>query len=156
MSRLPAQPAGEERAGLPGDNEEAMTKPARGLILRAEAPDLRPLPVFTYGTLLETTFLGQLVEHPVASEPAQLNGYRIEILAAFQWPVLVAAQGESVAGRIYRGLDGRDLERIDAYEGVAEGLYERVEVEVDVEVGGEARCQPAFVYLPTARTLARG
>ncbi len=154
MSRLPAQPAGEERAGLPGDNEEAMTKPARGLILRAEAPDLRPLPIFAYGTLLDATFLVRLVEHPVPSEPASLVGYRVETLVRFDWPVLVAAPGEVVVGRIHRGFDGRDLERIDAYEGVAEGLYERVEVEVWT-CGGE-RQEAAFVYLPTARTLARG
>jgi len=137
-----------------GHNERAMTNPARGLILRAEAPDLRPLPVFAYGTLLDTTFLVQLVEHPVPSEPARLDGYRVETLARFGWPVLVAAQGAVVEGRINRGLDGRDLERIDAYEGVAEGLYERVEVEVWT-FGGE-REEAAFVYLPTARTLARG
>jgi len=131
-----------------------MTKPARGLILRSEAPDLRPLPVFTYGSLLDATFLERLVEHPVAGEPAELPGYRVETLASFDWPVLVASPDTSVAGRIYRGLDGRDLERVDAYEGVAEGLYERVEVEVLIE-GGE-RSLPAFVYLPTPRTLARG
>ncbi len=131
-----------------------MTNPARGLILRTEAPDLRPLPVFAYGTLLDTTFLVQLVEHPVPSEPARLDGYRVETLARFDWPVLVAAQDAVVEGRINRGLDGRDLERIDAYEGVAEGLYERVEVEVWT-CSGE-REEAAFVYLPTARTLARG
>jgi gamma-glutamylcyclotransferase (GGCT)/AIG2-like uncharacterized protein YtfP len=131
-----------------------MTKPARGLILRAEAPDLRPLPVFAYGTLLEAAFLERLVEHSVPCEEARLEGFRVETLPRFDWPVLVAAEGEGVSGRIYRGLDGRDLERIDAYEGVAEGLYERIEVEV--RVGGADRRQPAFVYLPTARTLARG
>ncbi len=131
-----------------------MSEPARGLILRSEAPDLRPLPVFAYGSLLEPAFLERLVEHPVASEPARLYGYCVEILSTFQWPILVAKHGELVAGRIHRGLDGRDLERIDAYEGVAEGLYERVEVEV--RAGSGEVLQPAFVYLPTARTLARG
>lgn len=129
-----------------------MSDGQRGLIPAAEAADLRPLPLFAYGTLLDAEFLGHLLERPVAAEPARLEGYRVEILAGFDWPVLVAEEGGTVEGRLYAGLGPVDLERLDAYEGVGEGLYRRVEVVAEaVRIGRVA----AWVYLPTERTLRR-
>ncbi len=117
----------------------------------AEVPDLRPLPVFTYGTLLDERFVANLLERPIPFEPAHLAGYRVEILPRFRWPVLVPTEGSVVEGRLYRGVGPMDLERLDAYEGVGDGLYRRVEVIV-APPGRDA--EPAWVYLPTERTLS--
>lgn len=113
----------------------------------------RALPLFVYGTLLDERFVGHLLEHPVASEPAELRGFRIAELPAFQWPVLVAVDGAVASGSLYRDLSLEDLRRLDLYEGVAEGLYIRLEVEVETGRGGR---EAAWAYLPSDRTLVRG
>ncbi len=115
----------------------------------------RRLPVFAYGSLLDEEFLANLLGHPVPSDPAVLDGFTVETLAAFDWPVLVHADGGTVAGRLYRDLDGEDLRRLDAYEGVEEGLYVRVAVPVRTS-SQAADEETAYVYLPTERTLTRG
>jgi len=127
---------------------------ARGLLPAAPGVDPgggSPLPLFTYGSLLDAEFLGRLLEHPVASEPASLRGWAVATLDRLEWPVLVAEPGSVVEGRLYRGLDADDWRRIDAYEGVGEGLYQRATAAVTTTGGSE----PAAVYLPTGRTLER-
>ncbi len=127
---------------------------ARGLLPASPGVDPgggSPLPLFTYGSLLDTAFLERLLEHPVASEPASLRGWAVATLDRLAWPVLVRQAGSVVEGRLYRGLDADDWRRTDAYEGVAEGLYQRATVEVRTTGGSE----PAAVYVPTGRTLQR-
>lgn len=126
----------------------------RGLLPAAPGVDPgggSPLPLFTYGSLLDARFLERLVEHPVASEPASLQGWAVATLERLAWPVLVREAGSVVEGRLYRGLDAGDWRRVDAYEGVGERLYQRATVEVTTARGPE----PAAVYLPTGRTLER-
>ena len=109
--------------------------------------------MFVYGTLLDEQFISRLLEHPVSSQRARLDGYRIETLPAFDWPVLVHDLTSSVDGLLYRRLDAEDLRRLDLYEGTAEGLYRRVGVQV---VAHEAEApETAWTYLPTGKTLGR-
>lgn len=117
------------------------------------ATDALRLPVFAYGTLLDELFVSRLLEHPVSSEPARLDGYRVETLPAFDWPVLVHDAASCVEGRVYRGLDREDLRRLDLYEGTAEGLYRRVGVPVVIEATDAP--ETAWTYLPTPKTLRR-
>ena len=111
------------------------------------------LPLFVYGTLADRTFVGHLLEHPVAAEAAELVDFeRLELLG-FDYPVVVEAPGENVEGQIYRGLSAEDFRRLDAYEGVAEGLYRRIVARV---VSGESGAtEGTFVYVPADRTLRR-
>jgi gamma-glutamylcyclotransferase (GGCT)/AIG2-like uncharacterized protein YtfP len=112
------------------------------------------LPVFVYGSLLDTDFLARLLEHEVEAEPARLDGFRVVTLERFDWPVLVPDDtGSSVAGHLFRGLGREDLRRLDLYEGTAEDLYQRVGVNVVPEASGVA--ETAWTYLPTDRTLQR-
>ena len=90
-------------------------------------------------------------EHPVRGEPALLTDHEIFELPGLGYPVVGAAPGKDVEGQIYRHLSAEDYARLDAYEGVAEDLYQRIEVEV-VTDGTPER---AFVYMPTDRTLGR-
>ena len=115
--------------------------------------DALGLPVFVYGTLLDEVFVSRLLEHPVSVEPARLDGFRVETLPAFDWPVLVHDAAGSVEGRVYRKLDAEDLRRLDLYEGTAEGLYRRVGVQVVVAAADVP--ETAWAYLPTPKTLQR-
>lgn len=113
--------------------------------------DGSPLPVFSFGDQLGELLVGRLLERPVTAETAELVGYRAERLERLAWPVLVAEPDGRVDGRLYRGLSAAELERLDANQGVREGLYRRVSVEVVTARGAE----PAAAYLPTGRTLER-
>lgn len=108
--------------------------------------------LFVYGTLLDEGLVGGLLGRPVAAEPARLRDFELLTLEGFPYPTAFYAPGESVPGRLYRGLSAADLERLDAYEGVGEQLYQRIEADATRE-GGER--EAAFVYVPTERTLRR-
>ncbi len=113
------------------------------------------LPLFVYGTLSDGTFVGHLLEHPVAAEPAELVDFeRLELLG-FDYPVVVEAAGEAVEGQLYRRLSVEDYRRLDAYEGVAEGLYRRIAARVVTGEGAGAKTEGACVYVPAERTLQR-
>lgn len=110
------------------------------------------LPFFAYGTLTDEALVTGLLEHPVQAEAARLLDFELLEIEGFGYPTVFAAEGEDVEGRLYRGLTGEDLRRLDAYEGVEEGLYRRATARVAV-AQGEPR--EAFVYLVTERTLER-
>lgn len=113
----------------------------------------RDLPLFAYGTLVEPEFAGRLLERPVDPEPARLLDF--ELLRVESMPVasVFDAPGETVDGRLYRGLEPGDWERLDRYEGVHEGLYVRIVGRVVAE--GKDASEPAFVYVATEKTLRR-
>ena len=131
-------------------------EPISGLpALPEDVADERLLPVFVFGELFDAEFFGRLLEHPVVFEPARLVGYRIAQLAAFDWPILVLDDDETVSGSVCRGVEAADLRRIDAYHGVEEGLYRREAVSLRIGEEGAVSIEEAFVYLPTDRTLRR-
>ncbi len=113
--------------------------------------DGSPLPVFGFGGQLGEELVTRLLERPIEAEPATLAGYEARPLERLAWSVLVPQPDCSVEGRLYRGLTAADLDRLDAFQGVGEGLYRRATVEVDAGRGRE----PAAAYLPTGRTLSR-
>ncbi|MGH7543107.1 MAG: gamma-glutamylcyclotransferase family protein [Gemmatimonadota bacterium] len=114
------------------------------------------LPLFAYGTLLDAGFASGLLERPVEIEPARLLDFELLRLEGFSYPTVFEAPGEVVGGGLYRGLRGEDYERLDAYEGVHEGLYIRVEAHaVEGEAGSKGDPEPVFVYVVTEKTLRR-
>ena len=114
----------------------------------SEAP---PLPLFAYGTLTDPVFAGRLLERQLRPEPAVLLDHRRGELPGLAYPVVVPAPGEESEGVLYRFLTAADYERLDAYEGVAEGLYRRSRADARPAAGGAA--EPVFVYLPTDRAV---
>ena len=114
----------------------------------SEAP---PLPLFAYGTLTDRVFIGRLLERRLAGEPAVLLDHAVGELPLLGYPVVVPAPGRQAEGVLYRHLTAADFDRLDAYEGVAEGLYERRRAEARPAAGGAA--EPVFVYLPTDRAV---
>jgi gamma-glutamylcyclotransferase (GGCT)/AIG2-like uncharacterized protein YtfP len=121
--------------------------------LPEDVPDDRLLPVFAFGEKPDPGFVERLLEHPVRAEPARLPAYRVDRLAMIDWPILVPDDQEIVEGRLFLGLDAEDLRRLDAYQGVGEGLYRRTAV--SVQLGETGNAAEAFIYLPTDRTLRR-
>ncbi len=70
--------------------------------------------------------------------------------------MVFAAAGERAAGVLYRRLTAEDWRRLDAYEGVGEGLYFRDLARVEASAAAPAgSAEAAWVYLPTARTVER-
>lgn len=119
-------------------------------------PASRNLPLFTYGTLLDETFTRRLLERAVESEAARLLDSELLQLEGLDYPTVFDAPGEAVEGRIYRDIAPRDWERLDAYEGVGEGLYRRIEARVVAGgAGKKGPSEPAFVYVVTEETLRR-
>lgn len=108
------------------------------------------LPLFAYGTLTDEALVAGLLERPVEAEAARLLDFELVELEGFGYPTVFAAEGEEVEGKLYRGLTAEDLRRLDAYEGVGEGLYRRATVRVSA---GDREPEEACVYLVTERAL---
>lgn len=115
-------------------------------------PPVPDLPLFAYGTLLDPGFTRQLLEKPVPSVPARLLDFELLRIEGMPLPTVFEAPGEVVDGRVYRALAPADYERLDAYEGVREGLYTRITARI-VAGGKEDGPEPAFVYVATEKTL---
>jgi hypothetical protein len=116
------------------------------------AEDIVPLPVFFHSDTPDDTFLAHLLEHSVRCVSACLKGFTLIEVAGGRWSVLVEDDDSSVDGRVLTSTVSEDLGRLDFYQGVGEGLYRRVRVEV--MVGADERA-PAYAYLPTEHTLSR-
>lgn len=115
-----------------------------------------PPPLFVYGTLLDEAFVSALLERPVASEPARLLDFELLRIEGFPFATAFFAPGEGVEGRLYRALSHDDYDRIDHYEGVGEGLFQRIEVEVvAAETDGQRRPERACLYTMTEAMLRR-
>lgn len=110
------------------------------------------LPLFTYGTLTDEAFVGRLLERPVRPVAARLLDFELLELEGFGYATVFSADGAEVQGVLYRGLTEEDLRRLDAYEGVGEGLYRRLTARV---VAGEDEPEEAFFYAVTERALRR-
>lgn len=110
------------------------------------------LPLFAYGTLTDEAFVTGLLERPVRPEAARLLDFELLELEGFGYPTVFSADGAEVRGVLYRGLTEEDLRRLDAYEGVGEGLYRRLTARV---VAGKEAPEEAFLYAVTERALRR-
>ena len=113
------------------------------------------LPLFTALTLIDRDLLGALLERPMLGVPAELPGFALASLGSLadDGPRVLVPSGEhSTPGILYEGITSEDWRRLDAYQGVGEGLYERTHAEV--RTGRERRLW-AFVYLPSAKLLTK-
>ncbi len=118
------------------------------------------LPLFGHGTLQSAVCVGQLLERPVDGEAAALLDYDGHELLELSYEVVCEAPGKEVSGQLYRDLSAEDLVRLDAYEGVAEGLYRRVIARVVSRAARELEApaplpEGAYVYVPTRQTMTR-
>ncbi len=95
-------------------------------------------PLFVYGSLrdpeVRTMLLGP---HPgLTTCPAVLPGYARQTVPGFGYPFVVPADADAqVVGELLLGLTDEDLARLDDYEDLDAGLYERVSVLVETADG---------------------
>lgn len=114
------------------------------------------LPLFVYGTLQDSVFASRLLEREIEIEGARLLDFEVLPLEGLAYPTVSEAPGAVVGGGLYRHLTAEDYERLDAYEGVHEGLYVRIEGRaVAGDTGSGRGPEPAFVYVATDKTLRR-
>ena len=116
------------------------------------APPVRPLPLFVYGTLQNEEFVRQMLEHDVSLQSGTLHDYRKVMLPGFDYPFVVPHEGGRVPGQLLTPLGPLDYERLDAYEGVGEDLYQRVEATAEKPSGDTVE---VYVYTATGKTLER-
>ncbi len=85
--------------------------------------------LFVYGTLLGGAPQGALLAGRHRAK-ASVRGTLYALPAGY--PALVLRGEGEVHGELIEGLDARLMALLDQYEGVAEGLYQRVQLDVDV------------------------
>lgn len=102
--------------------------------------------LFVYGTLMLPEIMYAVSGYHGPGEHAILHRYRRRLVAGEVYPAIVEATGETVDGLVYRGLDGRQLARLDRFEGE---MYRRLRVEV--LVGAAAMQVQVYVLEPQFR-----
>jgi gamma-glutamylcyclotransferase (GGCT)/AIG2-like uncharacterized protein YtfP len=83
--------------------------------------------LFAYGTLQVAEIFEHIVGRALPGCPALLQGYARYRVAQRVYPAIVRQPGAYVSGLLYSGLDARELEHLDVYEGE---LYQRTLLEV--------------------------
>lgn len=89
--------------------------------------------VFAYGSLVDPRCLDEVLGHRHGGErlAARLQGYARIMDGAYPFPYIVGAQGRSVDGVLLMDLTAYDIQALDRYEEVEQGIYERRVVEVE-------------------------
>lgn len=84
-------------------------------------------PLFVYGSLRDPDVRARVLGRPhLAMCPATLRGWRRHMVPGFAYPFLVLATPESVVeGELMLELTVADYVRLDEYEDVDSGLYDR-------------------------------
>jgi gamma-glutamylcyclotransferase (GGCT)/AIG2-like uncharacterized protein YtfP len=99
--------------------------------------------VFVYGELAKKSTLLQVLGREPLAIRAVLRGYERLLDPDVDYYVAVKKEGGAVEGRLLTGVTEKELLALDEFEGIAESLYDRAMVEVEVE-GGKAL---AHVYV---------
>ncbi len=110
------------------------------------------LPLFVYGSLEDERFVSLLLERDLVVEVARLANHKLVDMDGVGVPIVVPLEGETVLGRLYRGLSPEDMRRLDAYQGVGEGLFRRLGLRV--QASGAEEPEHAWVYVPTDRLIS--
>lgn len=100
--------------------------------------------VFCYGTLILPRLMATVLGRRAAGIPATLAGQRRVLLRGRDYPGLLAAAGQHIAGVLYAIHHRRELGRLDRYEGRE---YRRRRLPVHTSHG----TLRAWVYLPRQR-----
>jgi gamma-glutamylcyclotransferase (GGCT)/AIG2-like uncharacterized protein YtfP len=106
--------------------------------------------LFAYGTLIDPRCLDEVLGHRHSGERlrAQLRGYQRKADEGYPYPFIVAADSGVVDGVLLLDLTPYDLQALDRYEEVAEGVYRRELVEVEAwSCGPGTFCVQAYTYV---------
>jgi gamma-glutamylcyclotransferase (GGCT)/AIG2-like uncharacterized protein YtfP len=106
--------------------------------------------LFVYGELCKPAVLRRVIGRVPVAEPALLEGYRRDLNTASGYFRARRRADAVIAGLLLAGIEAAELRRLDEFENVADGEYDRVEVEVRTLATGRSR--PAWAYvMPDAR-----
>jgi len=100
--------------------------------------------IFLYGSLLYKPLLKLVLgsDSDAVTVPARVRDHAVHWAEGGSFPLIVAASGTVAEGVVLTGLSGRDLQRLDYYEGGF--AYQRLPVEAVTEAGSVQ----ATVYFP--------
>jgi gamma-glutamylcyclotransferase (GGCT)/AIG2-like uncharacterized protein YtfP len=106
------------------------------------------LPLFSYATLAEAATLDRLLGPRGARTltTAELPDHEKIWVSGFGYPFVVPRPGSRVMGRLIEGLTASDYDKLDEYEGLAEGDYRRLAVRVRPHAVGRHEPVDAYVY----------
>ncbi len=104
--------------------------------------------LFVYGSLVEPRRLDEVLGRRFSGERlrARLAGFARVTTEGWDYPFLVADADGVVDGMLIMDLSTSDLDMLDHYEEVAEGVYERIAVEVEARGCGP---RPALLRAQT-------
>lgn len=107
--------------------------------------------LFVYGSLMNSEVLFSLLNRTFTMKKAKLSGYQCLAVTGVCYPGVRPRKGGVVVGALISGLDQQHLNILDQFEG---GQYQRVEVEVETDVGQYQRCEtyafkPEYYHLLT-------
>ena len=113
--------------------------------------------LFAYGSLADPRRLDEVLGHRHRGERlrARLDGFERITTAAYPFPYIVAAHGRSVDGVLLMDLGSDDIEALDRYEEVDQGMYQRQSVEVEAWGCGRRTLRlQAHTYVAGAALIA--
>jgi gamma-glutamylcyclotransferase (GGCT)/AIG2-like uncharacterized protein YtfP len=89
--------------------------------------------LFVYGSLVDPGCLNDVLGHAHRGERlrARLFGYERVTAPTLEFPYIVSAPGRRVEGVLVMDLSPYDMQALDRYEEVDEGMYRRECVEVE-------------------------
>jgi len=103
--------------------------------------------LFVYGTLMDADVLNRVVGRPVPPGrigAAFVDGYRRVYVKGSYFPILIAAEGATVEGRLITGLGAQAVTRLTRFEGRQFHL-QRLTVRLAKGRTADAEC-----FMPTA------
>lgn len=98
--------------------------------------------LFIYGSLCDPALCKKLLGKNVERMPATLPGFRRKRLRGYAYPVARKESEVAIRGTLLLGLSKSDLQKLDAYEEIPHGPYQRIWVFVRA---GDRRMR-AFTY----------
>lgn len=104
--------------------------------------------LFAYGTLMLPEVMIAVCGSCFPSQKAVLKGYARYMTRNEVFPTMVMEKGACTEGLLYRGLDSKSIDLLDAFEGA---LYFRKEVDVTLADGSTVRCH-AYVIKGNCRS----
>ena len=103
--------------------------------------------MFVYGELCKPPVLLEVLGRVPISEPALLDGFYREVNPPTGYFHAVRRPGALVAGLLLKSIKMNELEKLDCFENVEGGEYERIEV--DVKTLRSSARKTAWAYVAT-------
>ncbi len=91
--------------------------------------------VFAYGTLMFPEVAVPIAQIYADGEPTTIHGFRRYEALTRSWgnfPAIVRDPGSTVDGLLFRDLSRQQLDRLDRFEDIQDGLYVREEIRIEL------------------------